>query len=313
MAKRSFPPLKSNWVFVYWANGHRITAEMLRAYANLEADEVHSTEDSSSVYTYVHLTKQVRQAAIDRFFEKTKVDYDFRLHDMREEGAVGSGGRELRIQEHVGMQMLAKHMREVHENFRPWTSGKEEVTRGLLMQMVGVRVVAARGAAQRLEGEVRTLKRAVAVASEENAGLKAELEERRSEVARVKDLVAVLEFGMAHVEDKLKGAAEQAGREAAARVKLEADNALLKLTLEHAAAAVAENDALRSSLEGAATENAALLAHARELDERVRAMPRVVVDEELVGALANEKAKRRKLEGLLVEEKAKVQALRGRI
>ena len=129
---------KGNWVFVHWANGYRITADMLKSYGGLEVNQCHSTEDSSSVYTFVHLKKKVRQSSIDKFFANVKDHYNFRLHDMRDEGAVGSESRKAggtKIQDHMGMQMLARHMNEKNPAFNSWTDGRAEVTEGLLFAM----------------------------------------------------------------------------------------------------------------------------------------------------------------------------------
>ena len=132
---------KGNWVFVHRADstdGGRITADMLKLYGGLDVDQCHSTEDSSSVYTYVHLKKKVRQSSIDKFFANVKDLHNFQLHDVRDEGAVGSESSRVggtKIQDHAGMQILAKHMNEKNPAFRPWTNGKAEVTEGLLFAM----------------------------------------------------------------------------------------------------------------------------------------------------------------------------------
>lgn len=127
---------RGNWVFVHWADGQRITADMLVSYGGLDVDQCHSTEDGSSVYTYVHLRKKVRQSSIDKFVANVKERCNFRFHDMHDEGVVGSrkvGGT--KIQDHVGMQILAKHMNEKNPAFKPWTNGRAEVTEGLLFAM----------------------------------------------------------------------------------------------------------------------------------------------------------------------------------
>lgn len=299
--KRNFMAMKSNWVFVYWANGHRITADMLKSYGGLIVDECHSTEDRASVYVYVHVVKQVRRTAIDRFFKLTKADYNFRLHDMRDEGAVASGGRDSKLEEHVGMLMLAKHMREANPMFRPWTNGEAVVSRGLLYRMRtaggSMEVDHARGlartrlakAVRRLEKEAETaratidgLKEEVRLKADEAAGLEAKLGELSGREAELNALQSDMTAKRAEM-DVVRVALD-------AKVR-EVDELWLVVGVKDGELGSLRSfkvDTERELANGRALfrENAAMLEQTRKLDERVR---------ELEVANASEKAKRKRL------------------
>jgi myosin heavy subunit len=128
---------KLNWVFTHDVSRPRITAAMLEEYGGIVADECHSTTDRATTYTYIHLKKPVRESTISKFFRKIKDSLQISPQTIFGYDMVGSTSYDSvsSVHEHIVIRQLVGHMNAGNSNFKPWTDGKQEVTRGLLYKM----------------------------------------------------------------------------------------------------------------------------------------------------------------------------------
>ena len=298
-AKRAFSSLKNNWVLTYGDLGHWVTAAALQTHGSLEADECHSTVIRGRVYTYVHLKKQARQSALDRFIANFQREHAFRLQKPYDDESVGSTsfkmGASMHIKQHEGLQMLAKHMNEKNASFRPWTDGKAEVTRGVLHAM---RVVPKRGVASKT-AQVEQLRRELRESKELVTAMTVEADAMGAEKQRLAEKVETLVARLDERHREMREMEGAVGEVEKVKKDLEACQALVRERDDEIARKDSEIDAMRkkdaeraadlASIDGlrkecadnaakalahdsVVEENKAIMAHAVSLDARIRAM-----------------------------------------
>jgi hypothetical protein len=126
------------WIITYGASGPFITIEMLSSLGRIQADECHSTTDLCMKYTYIHLTKRVRQTSIDKFMAKAKDAHGIILNEIFGYDAIAGNGRNLKVEDHVGFKMLVKHYKEKNSSFSPCTDGEPVLKRGQILQSAAI-------------------------------------------------------------------------------------------------------------------------------------------------------------------------------
>jgi hypothetical protein len=125
------------WLLTYSPPDRYITIEMLKELENLEADECHSTSDRVMVYTYIHLTKRIRQAALERFMEKAKYRYGVTKNEIFGYDAIAyEDGRDdtVPMRSHVAFVMLVTHANAGNPAFKPFTDGEPVLKRGMIFK-----------------------------------------------------------------------------------------------------------------------------------------------------------------------------------
>jgi BMFP domain-containing protein YqiC len=140
MSKRKRESPKRVWMLTYCPAGTYITFEMLKQHG-LVADECHSTADQVMNYTFIHLTRRVRQTGIQAFLETVNQSHGIVLNEIFGYDPISSGSRAEdgpKIQDHVVFRMLLSHCKAQHQSFRPCTDGKPELTRGHLFNALDV-------------------------------------------------------------------------------------------------------------------------------------------------------------------------------
>ena len=129
--------MKSMWIITYGASGPYINPSMLRDLGKLEADECHSTKDRAMTFTYLHLTKRVRQSTIENFMKKAHAEHGIVKNEIYGydsiAGTTKQGGGS-RIEEHIGFRMLVRHYLSNDTAFQPCTDGEPVLTRGHILK-----------------------------------------------------------------------------------------------------------------------------------------------------------------------------------
>jgi len=139
--KKSQSLMKTTWILTYGASGPYITPQMLSELGEIEVDECHSTKDRVMAFTYIHLTKRVRQSSIEKFMKRAN-----ELHGIVQNAIFGyesvacisKQGNATTIEEHVGFQMLLRHYVAKNPAFVPWTDGEPVLKRGRILKAAEV-------------------------------------------------------------------------------------------------------------------------------------------------------------------------------
>jgi hypothetical protein len=129
--------MKTSWILTYGSSGPCITPQMLYELGNIEADECHSTKDRAMSYTYIHLTKRVRQTSIDKFMAKANEQHGLVLNSIYGYDPIASNAKKKNdspIEKHAAFQMLVRHCDSKNPAFQPFTDGEPVLTRGLLFK-----------------------------------------------------------------------------------------------------------------------------------------------------------------------------------
>lgn len=137
--------MKSKWVITYGASGPYITSQMLLDLGHITADECHSTKDRAMTYTYIHLTKQVRQTSIERFMTRAYEAHGIIQNEIYGYSSIGSSvnsteesTQSIPIEKHVGVQMLVRHYTSGNPAFQPCTDGVPVLNRGLIFKIAEI-------------------------------------------------------------------------------------------------------------------------------------------------------------------------------
>ena len=129
--------MKTSWIITYGASGPYITTQMLFDLGKIQADECHSTKDRAMTYTYIHLTKRVRQTSIEKFMIKAREMHGIVKNSIYGYDPIASNakqGENAPIEKHVGFQMLVRHYESKNAAFQPCTDGEPVLKRGLLFR-----------------------------------------------------------------------------------------------------------------------------------------------------------------------------------
>jgi hypothetical protein len=132
---------KSTWILTYGASGPYITPQMLTDLGKIQADECHSTKDRVMNFTYIHLTKRVRQTSIEKFMAKANEVHGIVKNEIFGYDAIASDARQgnvTPIEEHAGFQMLVRHFNSKNPAFIPWTDGEPILKRGRILKAADV-------------------------------------------------------------------------------------------------------------------------------------------------------------------------------
>jgi len=132
---------KSTWILTYGASGPYITPQMLTDLGKIHADECHSTKDRVMNFTYIHLTKRVRQTSIEKFMAKANEVHGIVKNEIFGYDAIASNARQgnvTPIEEHAGFQMLVRHFNSKNPAFIPWTDGEPILKRGRILKAADV-------------------------------------------------------------------------------------------------------------------------------------------------------------------------------
>jgi hypothetical protein len=136
--KYSRQSMKSAWIITYGASSAYISPQMLLELGKLNADECHSTKDRAMAYTYIHLTKRVRQTSIDKFMCKAREVHGIVKNEVFGYDAIVSNSRSLndpQIEEHIALHMLVRHFVTKNPAFQPCTDGEPVLKRGLILKI----------------------------------------------------------------------------------------------------------------------------------------------------------------------------------
>lgn len=129
--------MKTTWILTYGASGPYITPQMLRELGKIEVDECHSTKDRVMSFTYIHLTKRVRQSSIEKFMKKAKESHGIvqnSIYGYESVACISRQDNDIPIEEHVGFQMLLRHYVAKNPAFVPWTDGEPVLKRGRILK-----------------------------------------------------------------------------------------------------------------------------------------------------------------------------------
>jgi hypothetical protein len=132
MSKPKQESPKKIWMLTYCPAGTYITSEMLKEHG-LVADECHSTADQVVNYTFIHLTRKVRQTGIRAFLKKVHSSHGIvpnEIFGFESISCESQGGD--KIQDHVVFRMLLSHCKKQLPSFKPCTDGEPLLKRGLL-------------------------------------------------------------------------------------------------------------------------------------------------------------------------------------
>jgi hypothetical protein len=127
------------WLMTYGAAAPYITPAMLRELGDIEADECHSTKDRAFIYTYIHLTKRIRQSAIEKFMSKAREMHGIVKNEIYGYDAIvaNDGFKDgTDIRKHPAFQVLVKHYLTNNPEFKPWTDGEPILKRGLILRFI---------------------------------------------------------------------------------------------------------------------------------------------------------------------------------
>lgn len=139
--KHPRPSMKTMWIITYGASGPYISPQMLLELGKISADECHSTKDRAMSYTYIHLTKRVRQSSIDKFMLKAHQVHGIVKNEVFGYESVASSTRNENdppIEEHIGLLMLVRHFVSKNPAFQPCTDGDPILIRGLILKMAEI-------------------------------------------------------------------------------------------------------------------------------------------------------------------------------
>jgi hypothetical protein len=135
--KKQRATMKSMWIITYGASSPYINPSMLRDLGKLEADECHSTKERVMAFTYLHLTKRVRQSTIENFMKRAHDEHGIVQNEIFGYDSIagntkqGSGSR---IEEHIGFKMLVRHYLSNNAAFQPCTDGEPVLKRGNILK-----------------------------------------------------------------------------------------------------------------------------------------------------------------------------------
>ena len=129
---------KKNWIVTYASpSGERITIQMLSELGSINADECHTTTDRIMSYTYIHLTKRIRQATLSRFMEKAKLKHGITQSEIFGYESIASTMHRddaVPIEQHIAFKMLVDHANSGNPSFQPCTDGQPILIRGILFK-----------------------------------------------------------------------------------------------------------------------------------------------------------------------------------
>jgi hypothetical protein len=135
--KKKRTTMKAVWIITYGASGPYITPHMLRDLGKMEADECHSTKDRAMAFTYLHLTKRVRQSTIENFMKKAHDEHGIVKNEIYGYDSIAGTTKQeggSRIEEHIGFRMLVRHYLSNDTSFQPCTDGEPVLTRGHILK-----------------------------------------------------------------------------------------------------------------------------------------------------------------------------------
>lgn len=128
---------KTMFIITYGASGPYISPTMLLELSKIEADECHSTKDRALTYTYIHLTRKVRDSAIEKFLVKAKEMHNIVKNEIFGYESIAGSAREKdgdKIQLHPAFKMIVSHYVTKNAAFKPCTDGEPIIKRGLILK-----------------------------------------------------------------------------------------------------------------------------------------------------------------------------------